>query len=92
MCRRCSRRCGREIARANELLISCKPLELAASGVIPPGPEGAPLRATVEEALKLAVELQEARRSAVSRTGASRRALGAYAKKAAAIGPGTKPL
>jgi len=67
-----------EAVRANELLETCKVPELAASGAIPAGPEGAELRAAVEEALQLAMVMQTTRRKAVAQGGASRRALGAY--------------
>ena len=67
-----------EIARALELLPACEVHELARTGEIPPGADGDALRAAVEEALALAVEMQGERRTAIAQGGTTRRAIGAY--------------
>jgi hypothetical protein len=72
-----------EVVRANQLLARCRVPALAASGRIPAGAQGAAVRAAVEEALALAEALQSSRRAAVAVGGATRRALGAYGKRAA---------
>ena len=70
-----------ELALANQMHAASEVPALAAAGEIPSGPEAAPLRAAVEEALHLAVQIQESRRAALAAGGMSRRALGAYAHR-----------
>ena len=70
-----------EHTRAAELMTAARLPRLAASGEIPAGEEGRPLREAVAEALALAESMRDELGKQLGESGAGRRAHGAYRRK-----------
>jgi len=68
-----------EMKHADDLLRACRLMERLPE--IPPGPLTERARVIVDEALQLALEMQAVRQTALTQGGASRRAIGAYARR-----------